>query len=153
MDERIFTVDEANALLPELERAFEEIEELREELDQRMDRIKILDALWGPKVQEPQNPDREEFLSVRAGIRRVIQGIERMVDERLLVHGIRFPVGGLEHGLVDFATTFEGRTVYLCWRRGEQKVGAWHERSGGFSGRRPLTEEQSARMGRGEARD
>ncbi len=153
MDERIFTVEEANALIPTLETAFEELEGIRGELDDRMDQMKILDALWGPKVQDPSNPDREEFLTARADIRKVIRRIERLVDERILVHGVRFPAGGLENGLVDFATTFEGRTVYLCWHRGEPELSAWHEVHGGFAGRRPLTTEQSARMGRGGTPD
>lgn len=148
MTDRIFTVDEANDLLPVIEEVFSRIEEQREELTRRMDRIKILDVLWGPQVQEPTNPDREEFLSERAGVRRAIRKIERLVDDEILIHGVRFPTGGLENGLVDFPTTFEGRTVLLCWQRGEPAVEAWHEVDGGFSGRRPLTPEQVHAMGR-----
>jgi hypothetical protein len=141
-------VDEANALLPRLEAAFVAMDGRRRELNRRVDRIKILDALWGEKVQEPENPDREEFLAERAGVRRVLQDIERVVDERILPLGVRFPQGGLEHGLVDFPTTYRGRMVFLCWKRGETEVTAWHEVDGGFRGRRPLTPEQAARMGR-----
>lgn len=148
MTDRIFTVDEANDLLPVIEEVFSRIEDQREELTRRMDRIKILDVLWGPQVQEPTNPDREEFLAERAGVRRAIRKIERLVDDEILVHGVRFPTGGLENGLVDFPTTFEGRTVLLCWQRGEPEIQAWHEVDGGFSGRRPLTPEQVHSMGR-----
>ncbi len=148
MSERIFTVDEANALIPVIEEAFARIEEERDELTRRMDRIKILDALWGPKVQEPSNPDREEFLAERAGVRRAIRGIERIVEEEIRPHGVRFPTGGLEKGLVDFPTTWEGRTVFLCWQRGEPEILAWHEVDRGYAGRRPLTPDQVYAMGR-----
>ncbi len=147
MNQRFFTVAEAQALVPGLERAFEEIDELRRELERRMDRIKILDALWGPALREPNNPDRDEFLSERAAVRRTIQGIDRMVDERILTLGVRFPQGGLEHGLVDFPTRYQGRTVYLCWKRGERAIASWHEVDGGYAGRRPLSDDLAGEMG------
>ncbi len=149
MADRFFTVAEANALLPRMEETFRKADLLREEMAERVDRIKILDALWGEKIEDPSNPDRGEFLENRAQIRRIIGEIERLVDEGILAQGIRFPQGGLEHGLVDFPTRFEGRTVFLCWRRGEEEIRAWHEVDGGFAGRRPLTEEQASRMGGG----
>jgi hypothetical protein len=147
--QRIFTVDEANALISELERVFQELTGHRERLDERMDRIKILDVLWGNRIQNPGNPDREEFLSERAGVRDVIREIEEVVRERILELGLVFPGGGLEHGLVDFPTTLDGRVVLLCWRYGEPRIEAWHEVDGGYRGRRPLTPELAARMGRG----
>lgn len=141
-------MDQANALLPLLEEAFLAVDGLREKLSRRMDRLKILDALWGERVRDATNPDREEFLAERAAVRRLIREIESIVEERVVFLGVRFPQGGLEHGLVDFPTTWEGRIVYLCWQRGEPELLAWHEVDGGFRGRRSITPEQSARMGR-----
>lgn len=148
MTRRFFTVPEAQAMVPSLEEAFEEIEALRHALQRRVDQIKILDALWGSALREPGCPDREEFLSERAAVRRTIREIDRLVEERIMSRGIRFPQGGVEYELVDFPTRFEGRTVYLCWRRGEPEIVAWHEVDGGYKGRRPLTAEQAHLMGR-----
>lgn len=150
LSEKLFTVEEANALLPRLEVTFQEIEGKKEELERQMDRIKVLDALWGEKIKDPENPDRGEFLDTRAEVRRAIGEIEALVEEEILSLGLRFPPGGLEHGLVDFPTSFEGRVVYLCWQRGEDRVRAWHEVHGGFKGRKSLTAEQASRMGRDE---
>ncbi|HXH22965.1 MAG TPA: DUF2203 domain-containing protein, partial [Dehalococcoidia bacterium] len=47
-------------------------------------------------------------------------------------------VKGIEQGLVDFPSLREGRTVYLCWRLGEDEVAWWHDVDAGFAGRRPL---------------
>jgi hypothetical protein len=148
VSERHFTVAEAHAMLPDLRRAMDEIAALRDALQRCVDRVKILDALWGPAVREPGNPDREEFLKERATVRRTLREIERVVDTRIVAHGIRFPEGGLEHGLVDFPTWFQGRTVYLCWKLGEPAIVAWHEVDGGFKGRKPLTPEQARLMSR-----
>lgn len=43
-----------------------------------------------------------------------------------------------DSGLVDFPGTHEGRTIYFCWRLGEEAIGHWHERDGGFAGRQPI---------------
>ena len=147
MNQRFFTVAEAQSLVPRLEQAFEELDSLRRELEWRLDRIKILDALWGPAVREPGNPDRDEFLAERAAVRTTIQRTDRLVEERILAHGLRFPRGGFEHGLVDFPTRFQGRTVYLCWKRGEREISNWHEVDGGYTGRHPLTDDLAEEMG------
>lgn len=47
-------------------------------------------------------------------------------------------------GLVDFPASHEGRTVYLCWKFGEERVEHWHELDAGFSGRRPIGVEFTA---------
>jgi hypothetical protein len=145
--DRYFTVAEAEALLPRLEQTFAGIQRLREEIETRMDKVQILDALWGPKVEDPANPDREEFLAHRAGVKRAIGEIERLVAEEILGRGIRFPQGGMEQGLVDFPTRYLGRTVYLCWRLGESGIIAWHETDAGFAGRHPLTAKEAGLMG------
>ena len=147
MIQRFFTVPEAQALLPQLSRALEDLSDLRGELERHMDRVKILDALWGAALREPDNPDRDEFLRERAQVRNTIQRMDGLVENRILVHGVRFPQGGLEHGLVDFPTRLEGRTVYLCWKWGEGEIAHWHEVDGGFVGRRPLTDDLSEQMG------
>jgi hypothetical protein len=143
---RHFTVAEARALLPELDGVFQELAELRTELERHTDRVKILDALWGTAVRETGNPDRDEFLTERSAARTVIRKMDRLVKERILALGIRFPQGGLEHGLVDFPTRLEGRTVYLCWRWGEEEIANWHEVDGGYAGRRPLTDDLAGEM-------
>jgi hypothetical protein len=147
MTRKVFTVDEANALIPELERIFDRIRRSGEEMRRRYEQVQVLDALWGAKLQEPGNPDHEEFRGHREAMEGLAAEIERTVAEEIAGRGIRFPQGGLEHGLVDFPTTWQGRWVYLCWRSGEPRVGMWHEVDAGFAGRRPLTADQARLMG------
>ena len=144
---RIFTVGEANRLVGEMEAVIAEIERLRSQLEQHSQELGILDALWGLKVLETENPDHGEFERHRAAIDRIVARIEGLVRNDILARGIRFPTGGIEHGLLDFPTTFDGRVVYLCWKRGESQVSHWHEINGGFAGRQPLTTEHAVRMG------
>jgi hypothetical protein len=147
MRRRIFTVGEANALLPHLRDVLGKIQELRSLVGERTDQLKILDVIWGRKIAEPENPDHREFRTHRRVIGGAVEQIERLIREEILALGVRFPQGGLEHGLLDFPTVLDGRWVYLCWRLGEDELLAWHELDGGFAGRKPLTPELARRMG------
>ena len=148
MARRAFTVDEAEALVPRLETVFESLERKRREAQQSHDRAQVLELLWGDRLGEIGNPDHAEGIMVRAALVAAVREIERTIREEIVERGLRFPAGGLEMGLVDFPTTWEGRWVYLCWRRGEPALAAWHEIGAGFSGRQPITPEHRRRMGR-----
>jgi hypothetical protein len=142
-----FTVDEANRLIPILEVVFAEISRRVEGVRQAADRLQVLDVLWGQKVLEESNPDFAEGESFREAMPALMNEIEALVEEEIHNRGLRFPYGGLESGLIDFPSTWEGRWVYLCWQRGEPAIAAWHEIDGGFAGRQDLTVEQIRLMG------
>ena len=143
-----FTVEEADALLPYVREVLDELHGLRDEAAGRHDKLGVLDALWGEEIERPENPDHQEFLAHRRAIADAVRELERLVRQKLLTRGVRFPVGGIEHGLVDFPTTLDGRWVYLCWLSGEPRVTHWHEVDAGFAGRRGIAPEQRARIGR-----
>jgi hypothetical protein len=150
---RNFTVGEANALLPHLREVLARIQELRKLVGARTDKIKVLDVIWGRNVQDPDNPDHGAFQSHRKAIGGAVGEIERLIREEILALGVRFPPGGLEHGLLDFPTRLDGRWVYLCWKLGETELCAWHEVAHGFAGRKPLTSALARRMGKMELED
>ncbi len=145
--DRIFSVEEANRLIDVMEAVMAEIERLRGQLERHDRELQILDALWGPRVRETENPDHGEFEKHRTGVDETVEEIEGLVRDEILARGVRFPTGGLEYGLLDFPTTLDGRVVYLCWKRGEPKISHWHEIDGGFAGRQPVTTDHAARMG------
>lgn len=147
---KAFTVGEANALVPVLEGVFARIDAHKASARQLYDRLKVLELLWGDRLLEPGNPDHSEGALLRERIEASVCEIERLVREEIMARGLRFPAGGLELGLVDFPTTWRGRWVYLCWRRGEPELASWHEVNAGFSGRRPITPEHERGMGRAE---
>lgn len=148
MTYRAFTVEEANELLPRLRDALRRVRSAREEARQHYEKVQILDALWGEDVTRPDNPDHDEYVRHREAISEATEAVRTTVEEEFRERGIRFPTGGLEHGLLDFPTSYEGRWVYLCWKLGEDRVSHWHEVDGGFRGREPITEEQARVMGR-----
>jgi hypothetical protein len=64
------------------------------------EKLQVLEPLWGEKLIEPSNPDHGELLAHRDAIEEVAGEIGRIVEEEILGRGIRFPQGGLEHGLL-----------------------------------------------------
>jgi len=144
---KVFTVEEVNRLIGTMETVMAEIERLGNQVERHTRQLQILDVLWGPKLLDGENPDHAEFTEHQAAVDRAVERIQGLVLDEILDRGIRFPPGGLKYGLLDFPTTLDGRCVYLCWKRGESSVDQWHEITGGFAGRRPVTSEQERRMG------
>jgi hypothetical protein len=147
MPVRAFTVAQANAMLPSLEELFVRIDDIRAVIGRRHEQLQVLELLWGDQLEQAGNPDRAEAADLREALEEGVLEIQRLIRERILSLGLRFPMGGLAHGLVDFPTTWQGRWVLLCWRRGEPELVAWHELDTGFAGRQEITPDQSRRMG------
>ena len=45
---------------------------------------------------------------------------------------------GIEHGLVDFLSLRDGKEVYLCWKNPEPQIEFWHDIQSGFAGRQRI---------------
>lgn len=148
MPRKIFTVAEANALLPDARCVLARVRAAGAAARRRADRIAVLGVLWGDRVRDPSHTDHAEFRRHGAALERIGRRVEGLVRRRLTARGIRFPPGGIEHGLLDFPSTLDGRAIYLCWQLGEERVAFWHDVQAGFAGRRPITTAQAARIGR-----
>lgn len=127
---RVFTLEEALALLPLVRRLVEEIQQGKHHLDEL---TAVLDALM---VMTAGNG------RLSADIERSKQDIARQAEEleRLLqeLQETGAELKGIEEGLIDFPSQREGRIVYLCWRLGEETITWWHDLDTGFAGRQPL---------------
>jgi len=133
---KIFSVEEANGLIPMLEKALAELTTLGREIATLRRELEVLTAIESAGASG-SNPDvralreKEQAYSARFDrFRRTLTEVSR--------HGCI--IRDLELGLVDFYTMSRGRVVCLCWRRGEERIGHWHPIDEGFSGRRPLEE-------------
>jgi hypothetical protein len=131
---RFYSIDEANAALPEVERILVALRDQRKELIQMRDRV--LDAT--PDGDEtPSAGAAEQIRLLRLGMQGLIDqmqaGVARLVDLDITLRDI-------STGLIDFPALLSGRHIWLCWRLGEAEVDHWHGLEEGFSNRRPLTE-------------
>jgi hypothetical protein len=121
-EERLYTVDEANALLPDLRERLVRIRDARQVLLQSAELVKERVATDGGGTHGGR-----DYWQAQSTLRAEI---ERLAEENIV---LRDP----ESGLVDFPGEREGRRVWLCWRAGEERVEHWHELDTGFVGRQP----------------
>jgi hypothetical protein len=147
MSRKSFTVDEADAMIPSLIEAFREIDAHRRAIREFAGKIEVLELIWGSALRDPDHPDHADFSTHREGIDRCTRGIETAVERGIWARGVLLPQGGLEEGLVDFPSTYQGRWVCLCWKLGERHVAYWHEPDAGFRGRQKITDVQRRVMG------
>ncbi|MDX6771139.1 MAG: DUF2203 domain-containing protein [Elusimicrobiota bacterium] len=122
-----FTLREAEALIPELERVFESIAEVAAQAELKARRLR--------ERQDAGAPDPVADAIERAQLQFLAQGL----DERLrgIVELGALPKG-VEPALVDFPAVIDGREAYLCWKLGETRIGYWHGTDEGFASRKPL---------------
>jgi hypothetical protein len=122
-EDRVYSVDEANAVLDDLRERLARIREARQTLLRGAQLVKDRVATDGGGADGGRGYwEAQSVLRVE---------IERLAVEDIV---LRDP----ETGLVDFPGEREGRRVWLCWRLGEDRVGHWHELDTGFIGRQPL---------------
>lgn len=126
---RTFTVDQANAHVPRLERLLGRLQ--RGALALRAGHEAVAAAL----SVAPEALSVDRVVAERPEVRRVIEDLDAVVEE---IQALGVELKDLEMGLVDFPAERDGQPIYLCWQFGEDRVRYWHGRSEGFAGRRPL---------------
>lgn len=135
MDEgpRIFTLEEANALLPTLELALGDLARLRSELEQAIRAVGGAEAAVGVLQRGEPAPKGREAQGAR--LRSLADEVGIAVER---VNSLGCVLKDIEAGLVDFYAMREDQPVFLCWQLGEPTVAHWHTLDGGFAAREPI---------------
>lgn len=121
-EERLYTVTEANELLPHLAPA---LVELRERFAEA---VAIRGRITRAAAGNGRHHGREDWTVTLARVTELLGRLERW----------SVVLRDVDMGLVDFPAIVEGEEAYLCWRLGEERVSHWHRRDEGMAGRRPL---------------
>ncbi|PWT77387.1 MAG: DUF2203 domain-containing protein [Chloroflexi bacterium] len=128
---KLFTREEAEALLPKIEPLLQEIRELGREIAEheaylQVDQIKLMSNGHKPPADTETLQNEVRILN-----HRIHANVEAILAMEVIVKD-------LAEGLVDFPSLLHGREVYLCWKLGEDGIHWWHEIEAGFAGRQPL---------------
>jgi hypothetical protein len=124
---KIFTVEEANALLPTVRGIVRQVQRSHS------------------RVAVSQGAARVAAEKAKLGGGGIMGGSDYVVAlselaeqaGRLEALGVQLKDYG--RGLIDFPSLREGRVVLLCWQMGEgDRLEWWHEVEAGFAGRQPL---------------
>ena len=122
---KLFTLDEANAFVPQLLDLVPRIQKLSISLNNDFPDIK----------------NAREKTKWNGGSDQGVDYLNAVLKYNDLMHrieGMGCEVKGIREGLVDFPSLREGREVYLCWRMPEKEILFWHDLNTGFSGRKPI---------------
>ena len=134
---RYFNIDQANAMIPRLERTFGRLLQLHAQIRETHERLSVAGFA----------PEDEDFdLSPAGSPAHVLNDLASL---RTLIDGLRHDVSDLaeagclvksvDTGLVDWYARLDGRDILLCWKLGEKSVAHWHELEAGFAGRQPVS--------------
>jgi hypothetical protein len=129
---KLFTVEQANAVLPLVRAIATDLVRLSREVIERRERLALLAS---PSSSAAKDPYAEELAQIEEELEKDSQQLQAYVEE-LRELGVE-PKSGPE-GLVDFPSLLDDRVVYLCWKLGEPEVVHWHELDAGFLGRQSL---------------
>jgi hypothetical protein len=129
---KLFTVEQANAILPLVRAITADLVRLSREVIERRERLALLS---NPRSTGAKDPYAEELAQIEEELQKDGQQLQAYVQE-LRELGVE-PKSGPE-GLIDFPCMLDDRLVFLCWKLGESEVLHWHELDAGFRGRQSL---------------
>ena len=124
---KLFTLEEANALLPAVRQILQKIRRSRRTLG---------------KYREEANLAAEGADLGGGGIASGLQYalvLTNFAEEMSELEAMGVQLKDFDRGLVDFPSLRDGRVVLLCWQLGEgEELEWWHDMDAGFGGRTPL---------------
>ncbi len=132
---RTWTLQEANAALPDVKRLLTDAREALAAMrlaDQHQEDVRIV---YGADVATEGNPGHGEW-KVHAGRHREAQFRFREAMAAFAERGIE--VKDVDMGLIDFYAMRGTELVFLCWKDGESTVSTWHSLQGGFAKRQSV---------------
>lgn len=121
-EQRHYTREEANVLLPEVRRRLEHLQEAADAMEKVNQRLQ--------KASESNGSRRTGAESNRAA--EALAGLLSWFEERGII------VRDIAQGLIDFPSIRDGEEILLCWKQPEAAVDFWHHPDSGFAGRQPL---------------
>jgi len=124
---KIFSVEEANALLPQVRTMLVSIKRERSRLLTYQDAAKH--AATGAELGGGGMPEGGRYVNV----------LLRIASHTSELDTLGVQLKDYERGLIDFPSLRDGRVVLLCWHLGDgDQIEWWHDVEAGFAGRQPL---------------
>ena len=126
--EKVFTTEEANALLPRLEIMVRALQNHTNTLRARIRDLAGADPDIGAL---PLSTVIDRYPELRPEAARVAEAAAQIGSLGCLLKDI-------DLGLIDFPFEIDGGVVFLYWQSGEREIIAWHQIDAGFASRQPM---------------
>jgi hypothetical protein len=132
---QFFTLEAANALVPQLRNLVGKQLVRRTEIEER---LKALAVATGEVPTELAPPLASDTPVVRALKRELLERIGSYQEGWAEVEEMGAVLKDPRLGLIDFYGHVEGKAVWLCWKFGEDEIAHYHALDEGFSARKPI---------------
>ena len=124
---RYFTIDEAQELLPKIEKILGRTIRLNKALE-LLSSIEI-------EVYDDDYDNLRRITKMNKEFHKLshefYQNIEKLEDMGCLIKDF-------EIGVIDFHYRFGNEDIFLCWKLGERRIRFWHEVDSDYMGRKPI---------------
>jgi hypothetical protein len=124
---KLFTVEEANALLPSVRQLLKRLQRFRQRL-----------ATYKTEARRAAEQADQGGGGIGSGL-AYARLLTNFAGEMSKLEAMGVQLKDFERGLVDFPSLRDGRVVLLCWQLDEgDELEWWHDMDAGFGGRTPL---------------
>lgn len=124
---KLFTVEEANALLPSVRQLLKRLQRFRQRL-----------ATYKAEARQAAEQADQGGGGISNGL-LYARLLTNFAGEMSDLEAMGVQLKDFERGLVDFPSLRDGRVVLLCWQLDEgDELEWWHDMDAGFGGRTPL---------------
>lgn len=124
---KLFTIEEANALLPSVREILQRIQRSRRRL-----------ATYRRAAKSAAEGAEQGGGGMEGGALYATL-LTQFTTEMSELEALGVQLKDFDRGLVDFPSLRDGRVVLVCWQLGEgDELEWWHDMEAGFGGRTPL---------------
>jgi len=125
---RRYTIDEANALIPQVRAVILQLAVEQRRLDEAHGAmLRHLEGNGDPRSGAEADRLERHTTEIAEGMRTLVGVLEEM--------GVQ--LRDVQMGLVDFPGERDGEPVWLCWRLADAAVAFWHGTDEGYASRKP----------------
>ncbi|HEX6672131.1 MAG TPA: DUF2203 domain-containing protein [Nitrososphaeraceae archaeon] len=125
----LFTVDQANTILPKVKKRFDEI---------LFCKNNVIDIQEELQNLSDSNCSFEKFITKKQELNHAVTSLYSMIQK---LEDMGVMIKSVDEGLLDFPSIRYDEEIWLCWKFGENQVKFWHGKEEGFMGRKPIPQE------------
>ena len=125
----LFTVDQANTILPKVKKRFDEI---------LFCKNNVIDIQEELQNLSDSNCSFEKFITKKQQLNHAVTSLYSMIQK---LEDMGVMIKSVDEGLLDFPSIRYDEEIWLCWKFGENQVKFWHGKEEGFMGRKPIPQE------------
>ena len=137
MNQELFTISRAEKLLPKVKGLLRKAMFLNSQLQSLRSELVLGEEEIQVETEDQNIRYKFELVKDHDLLNQLTEDFYESLEaiQKLGCH-----VKDVEQGLIDFPAEFEGRTVFLCWKLGEDRIQFWHELDTGFKDRQKIVE-------------